>query len=372
MTEQEAHELLKKYHAGECTPDEAAQLHKWYGELLQQQPLKPYDATDYELHGLWRSIETQSAAIHSRPKRRLYWPIAAAVALIFGLGSAFYLLYLNKPQVQQQVAAHDQDKQPGRNVAVLTLANGQQVQLDSTTTGVVATQEGVTVTRGANGQLVYRANATTNGAGTNTLTTPRGGQFQVYLPDGSMVYLNAASSLTFPVAFNGAERSVTMRGEGYFEIAKDPKKPFKVTTGSQTVEVLGTHFNIAGYDDEPLVTTLAEGKVKVSISSSSKSITLKPDDQSTVADGGITVAEVNAADVIAWKDGSFIFSNSSLKDVLRQISRWYDVEVDYATIPDTKLNSEISRKETLRGVLRLIERTSGVALTYEGRRIMKK
>jgi ferric-dicitrate binding protein FerR (iron transport regulator) len=186
------------------------------------------------------------------------------------------------------------------------------------------------------------------------------------------VYLNAASSLKYPTRFTGNEREVTLTGEGYFEIAKNAKQPFIVVTTNQSIRVLGTHFNVSCYPGDPIKTTLAEGKIEISRPANSQKTTLKPGDQSIVSPEGIEVHQVNPDDVIAWKDGKFVFIRTPLKEMLRQISRWYDIDVDYSQIPDQNFDGEISRKLSLQEVLKSVEAGTDLHFQIEGRRIVRK
>jgi len=334
------------------------------------------------------------------------WPVvAAAIILIAGI-SYFFFRSVEQDIQQSDIYAHNKahDIPAGTNKATLTLANGKQIVLDDAANGLVAQQSGVIISKGANGQLIYSLSPSGRGGEAregsplslqggslpegesnriayNTITTPKGGQFQVFLPDGSMVYLNAASSLKYPVKFTGNERKVTLTGEAYFEIVKHTNQPFIVSSSNQVLRVLGTHFDVSSYAGEPVKTTLAEGRVEISSPAFSQKLQLKPGEQATLSsigkdakgkEGGFTVAQVRADDVIAWKDGLFVFTNTELKDLLRQIARWYDVEVDYVTIPDVNFDGEISRKTTLLQVLKLIEAGSDIPFHLEGRRIMRK
>ncbi len=390
MTEQEASELLKKYKEGSCTPQEMAFMESWYKDLEGNLPDVPYNDSADAVRRVWQmSLDKQ--VIPQKSLRRYYWPVAAACVLL--VASAIYFTSVIKDKPVQAPVALVEDAPAGSNRATLTLANGQEIVLDAAKAGTLAEQAGVTVSKNPNGQLVYvisneernLLNSTdkrslrsrddgTDAAGIayNTISTPNGGQYQLILPDGSKVFLNAASSLKYPIRFNTAERLVTLQGEAYFEITKHPDKPFIVSSIGQSVRVLGTHFNVASYKDEPVTTTLAEGKIEISQPSSSEKTILKPGQQCTITNTGIAVAQVNPEDVIAWKDGLFIFSNTELKAVFKQLERWYDVEVDYATVPDIRFYGEVPRNISLLKVLKLIEAGSNVKFRLDGRRIMRQ
>jgi ferric-dicitrate binding protein FerR (iron transport regulator) len=264
------------------------------------------------------------------------------------------------------------------------LADGTTIVLDSAGNTTLATQGNTHIIKLNNGQLAYRdADQRTPATALqyNTISTPKGGQYEIILPDGSHVWLNAASSLRFPAAFTGNERIVALTGEAYFEVAKNPAQPFKVTftgsAGDGQVEVLGTHFNINAYDDEAnSKTTLLEGKVKISRPQSGMQDPnpeiLNPGQQAAIADGvgNIKVLAVDADAAIAWKNGVFSFDNVDIKTVMRQIARWYDVEVVYeGALAAEKFEGEIPRSSTLADVFKILE-LSAVHFKIEGRKVI--
>ncbi|RYG02646.1 MAG: DUF4974 domain-containing protein, partial [Chitinophagaceae bacterium] len=300
---------------------------------------------------------------------------AAIITLIIGL-SVFYYQTERKPIVKTQTQIAN-DIKPGGNRATLTLANGKVITLDDASNGKLAEQNGIVITKTKDGQLSYAASSK---AGLtpefNTIVTPKGGQYQIHLPDGSKVWLNAASSLKYPTHFTGNERKVTLTGEAYFEVAKassSKNMPFVVSTGAQTVTVLGTHFNINAYnDDYAYQTTLLEGSVKINyiIKDYGKTVTLNPGEQSNVDGEGLSVKTVNAADAIAWKNGFFLFKDADLKMVMKSISRWYDIEVEYdGQLPNTMFSGEIHRNLTLNQVFEILSFYK-VHFKVEGKRII--
>ncbi|QHS63524.1 FecR family protein [Chitinophaga agri] len=369
MTEQEAKALLEKFEHGNCTPEEKLLLYSFYNEFGKTMPDTLQDERLEKMYQrIWMRMDRNRQA--NGISRSLFIRVAATVAIVIGLGTTYFVLTKNshKPSTPQVAL----ERLPGTNKAILTLANGKQIDLDSKINGTIAKQGNVSISKAADGQLVYTIEDGIAGSGYNTISTPNGGQYFVKLPDGSTAFLNAGSSLKFPLHFNHSERRVQLSGEAYFEIAKDPGKPFRVVCDGQLIEVLGTHFNVYSYAEEPRVTTLVEGRINATLPATSKTIKLKPGQQSITTPSGFNVEQVNANDVIAWKDGLFIFHNTSLKNVVRQLARWYDVEVDYSTLPDTEFNGEISRKDKLTDVLKLLETASDVPLTFDGRRIMRK
>jgi len=297
-----------------------------------------------------------------KPLSRRWWSVAAA--LLIG-ATALWLLRRQGTEDRPQAAtvSPKHDHVPGGNVALLTLSDGSTITLDSAHDGVLAQQGNSNVTKLKSGQLAYK---TLDGkpapAVFNTLTTPRGGQYRLVLPDGSEVWLNAASSITYPTFFSGKERTVRITGEAYFEIAQSAAMPFKVIVnapiGEQEVEVLGTHFNVKAYHDETAITTtLLEGKVRLN-SKGAEGVLLSPGQQGTQqADGNIRMnphADTEAA--IAWKNGLFHFEHTDIQEVMRQLARWYNVDVVFeGKITDEKFDGEITRNSNLTEVLKILQ-----------------
>ncbi|HEY9197357.1 MAG TPA: FecR domain-containing protein, partial [Mucilaginibacter sp.] len=248
--------------------------------------------------------------------------------------------------------------------------------LNNAIQGVIAQQANTSIHKNAGGRLIYTAAAGESPVDANGLipkniiTTPNGGQYEVVLPDGTHVTLNAASSLTYPVAFTGHERTVTLTGEAYFEVAHNKAMPFKVNSGVQTVTVLGTHFNVNAYPDEvAMKTTLLQGSVQVAVNGKEELIV--PGQQMVVQpqSGSLSKLTVNTDKEIAWKNGVFSFDGDDLKSIMRQVSRWYDVEVTYnGSFPDEKFFGEISRNSSLANVLKIME-LNNVHFDISGRRI---
>jgi transmembrane sensor len=325
--------------------------------------------------------------------RKLWW--AAAAVLIIGVSTAVVVSLTNNRKVEQTFANGNKRSQndvaPGGNKAILTLGNGSTIILDSAANGTLAQQGNVSVQKLSAGQLTYK---TLNGKPVdisyNTLSTPKGGQYRLKLPDGTDVWLNASSSITYPTAFVGKDRKVTVAGEVYFEVAKDKAKPFHVKVDDMEVDVLGTHFNINAYSDEGSIkTTLLEGSVKViggttavavssdrqpgsnGTSDRQQSVVLSPGQQAQVDQKKIKI--VNDADVeqvVAWKNGYFNFDKADLKTVMRQLSRWYDVEIVYEQgVPDLHFLGEIQRGLNLSDVLEGLKRAD-VHFRIEGKKII--
>jgi transmembrane sensor len=293
--------------------------------------------------------------------KQSWWKYAAAIIILFGAGTYLYIHNQNeKPSVTQNNPVPVQnDVAPGGNRATLTLADGSKIVLDSAKSGELAREENATITKTADGKIVYDPNEKlADKILFNTMATPRGGQYQLTLPDGSQVWLNAESSITYPTAFPGSERKVSITGEAYFEVAHNAKQPFRVETGSQMVEVLGTHFNINAYKEEPTInTTLLEGSIRLSSTFVHTSLILKPGQQGQLAENKLTLAaKPDVEQVMAWKNGAFNFENLPLATALREIARWYDVEVIYSNgIPQVTLGGGMGRDLNLSQVLKALQ-----------------
>ena len=301
--------------------------------------------------------------------------VAALVLLVTGKAVLFFLpASPNKqPASPGQPASFAHDLPPGSNNAILTLADGHIITLDSAVNGKLA-QQGNTKVIKLNGQISYLHTGSAQGDETtllNTISTARGNQYQLILPDGSKVWLNAASSLRFPTSFSGKERRVEVTGEAYFEIAKNPAMPFKVQAGNGEIDVLGTHFNVNAYTDEASVkTTLLEGAVVVKKETARQ--LLAPGQQAGFSPKGtITLSEnVDVARETAWKDGFFWFNNTDLHTLMRQVSRWYDVEVEFqGKITDDGFTGKIPRNLPLSKLLNVLEQ-SELHFKIEGKRII--
>lgn len=302
-------------------------------------------------------------------KINLWKRVAAAVLILIigGAGSYFFMKKHSAPQQQMQTAQTTHDILPGGNKATLTLSNGKTIILNKANNGMLASAGNMNVIKVNNGMLTYKVNTSTNLAPSmvqyNTLTVPRGGQFQLTLSDGTKVWLNAASSIRYPVAFTGKERVVEITGEAYFEVAKDATEPFIVKRGSMVVQVLGTHFNVNAYNDEGIMkVTLLEGLIKVQLTNGGRQSTIvHPGEQAQLNKAGAIklMKDANVNDAVSWKNGFFSFRNDNLEEVLLKLSRWYNVDVVY----DSGVNNQqqfsgrIDRNLTLSQVLKGLELT---------------
>lgn len=318
--------------------------------------------------------------LQPQQKRTLrLWPrlaVAAAVTVIaFGIW-----FYTNKIDSLRNTFGSGQiianDVAPGGVGATLTLANGEKIRLTDAGNGELARQAGVTVTKSASGEIIYEimssAKVENHRGAINTLSTARGETYQLRLPDGSRVWLNAASSITYSAnLLQLGKRKVKLQGEGYFEITKDKAHPFVVESKGQQVEVLGTHFNVNAYGDEPAIaTTLLEGSVKVS--QTDKEVILKPGQQALNEDNAFVVAAVDMDKAVAWKNGLFMFKSEKISEIMKKVQRWYDVDIVYSDgdIGALKFSGTISRYDHVSKLLDILETTGQVHFKIEGRKII--
>ena len=400
MTSERLTILINKYLSDTASPEEEQELTAWYQAANEQEVHWPV-ADEAEAAALKaRLLNNLQAAVHPAANihpipfyRQAKWQVAAAILILISAGA---WLWSSRSSHTDPVIGKTNTTPvqivPGGDKAVLTLSDGSTIVLDSAHNTTLARQGSTQVIKLNDGKLAYN-NTTANKAGTavlyNKVSTPKGGQYEVILPDGSHVWLNAASSLRFPTAFTNAERRVELTGEAYFEVAKDAGKPFKVhfTTSPEgqgsggIVEVLGTHFNINAYDDEAHVkTTLLEGSVRVippegpqPAAQSAK--LLSPGQQASISSESdkshkIQVQTVDTEEVIAWKNGKFQFSQADIKTVMRQIARWYDVEVVYeGPVSKERFEGEIPRNSSLSDVFKILE-LSAVHFKTEGRKVI--
>ncbi len=321
----------------------------------------------------------EAAVVPFKSKKTVFLPwtrVAAAVVILFISGAAYWMLVKeNKAKITSPIVLSSQKPSPvlpGGNHAILTMSDGSTIVLDSIQNGNI--QHGSAKINKQAGLIVYNGSLPLKVGSPviyNTLTTPRGGQYQVVLPDGSKVWLNAASSLHFPTAFTGNQREVELTGEAYFEVAKNKEKPFRVKVGDMQINVLGTHFNINAYTDENAVkTSLLEGSVKIIKCNASD--LLKPGQQAILnkKEDKIKISNANMDEVMAWKNGLFQFEGSDLTTIMREICRWYNVEVVYAgKIPVRRFEGKISRDAQLSEVLEILK-LSNVKFTVEGKKII--
>jgi len=286
------------------------------------------------------------------PKITRWWWAAALIVFLAGAGYLFNRDISPAPGARPYLVKNDLP--PGGNKATLTLSNGQQIILDSVANGTLAHQGSVIISKSANGKIDYQG--TDAAIVFNTLSTPRGGQYQLQLPDGSNVWLDAASSITYPIAFTGDQRTVTITGEAYFEVARDKSKPFHVRVGDMTIDVLGTAFNINAYIGEPVSKmTLVEGSIKISPAGRPSSL-LKPGQQGQLMGQQFRIVDdIDVDQTVAWKNGVFNFDKADLPAVIRQLTRWYDLDVRFrGPIPVREFRGKLPRDLNLSQVLKIL------------------
>ena len=363
--------LIQKYRDNTASEAEKEALLKWYRQKAYQDAEFPEneDAVgDFMLSRLNNEIKPNTRSL-SYTK----WLAAASVLLILGASWFFVSKFSGGADKTSNALAQKNDIPPGGNKAILTLADGSKIALTDTGKGKVANQNGIQITKSAKGQLIYtikssgNPNASSGITAFNTIETPKGGQFQVILPDGSKVWLNAFSSLKFPVNLSsGKERRVELKGEAYFEVVHNEAHQFRVVTDKQVIEDLGTRFNVNAYADEASSkTSLLQGKVR--ITAGGKTILLIPGQQAAVANG-IKVSEINAEEVIAWKNGYFDFDDEKLETIMRSVARWYNVDVVFE---DESLKKETfgaitTRFSNISTLLKIMEQTGDAKFSIEG------
>ena len=358
-----AKELLEKYKTGNCTPEEILLLQKWFHHLHEDELS---ELTEADLRKAQNELRRKMTSLTRKSSVAILWPriiIAAAILIVISIGTFFYRNYIDESNTKHAISGVKNDISPGGNIAFLTLADGRKISLTDAKNGQLAEQSGIKINKTADGQLEYTISNSDNSSQSisyNTIETPAGGQYQINLPDGSKVWLNSASSLRYPVRFIGKERRVEISGEAYFEVAHNSRMPFKVANASQTVEVLGTHFNIMAYPDETSTkTTLLQGSVKIIKENKSKIIS--PGQQTRVKDGNIDVVNVDVNEATAWKDGYFMFKSEDIQSIMRQISRWYNLEVTYqGNFPEKVFGGKISRSRNVSEVLEILESTGSI------------
>lgn len=313
--------------------------------------------------------------VNRKTKRiiKMYWA-AAAVLLVACLTGTAYHFFLADTPARHYAALKRHDIQPGGTNAVLTLGNGRQIILKPGQKANLPTQSGVRLQGGASGFIAYDLSAHDAGfddVSQNTLTTPRGGQYMVILPDQTKIWLNAASELKYPVRFEGRYREVHLSGEAYFEVSKNPLHPFRVVSDKQTVEVLGTHFNVNAYPGEDHnITTLIFGSVQVNTKAGKALI--KPGEHAVLdaGDEGLTVSQADLEQDLDWKDGNFVFVNERLDHIMHRLSLWYNVDIVFDSPVENKtFSGKISRQKNISEILWSLEKTKDVHFKIEGRRV---
>jgi transmembrane sensor len=310
-------------------------------------------------------------------RRRIWIRYASAAAILIVIATGSYFLGLHKPQKHLAQAnafqVHDV-KAPSTNNAIITLSNGRQIILDSAGNGTLVTQGNVNLVKLADGKIAYLGSSNNRSEmAYNTLTNPRGSKvISLTLSDGSQIWLNAESSIRYPTAFAGNERKVEITGEAYFEVAHDEAMPFIVRKGEMETKVLGTHFNVNAYDNEPAIkVTLLEGSVKVS--KAGEAVQLVPGQQAQINTNGKILLNktVEIDEVVAWKNGQFELNGNTIEPIMRQVARWYDLDIEYkGALPTDNFKGSVSRQENVSELLRILEQTKAVSFSIEGKKII--
>jgi len=374
MEKEDIKHILEELPAGKNADQDQRIAKLWLFQLNNKnRATLPESEIEHSKAEVWQRLE-QRLASGSRSIK--FWPrvLAAAAAMVL-IVSGLYFFNSDSRLLNKDTHRFSNDVEPGRMGATLTLANGKKLKLSDETDGALAEEAGVSVSKSADGQLVYIIK---NGAvissgidATNTLSTAEGETYQVKLPDGTRVWLNAASSLKYTAnLLDHGKRKVSLLGEAYFEVAKDKLHPFVVKTTSQDVEVLGTHFNINAYADEPVAsTTLLEGSVKLVYGNSNR--VLKPGQLAQAGNDGIKVSSANVEAITDWKHDEFFLDKMDFRMAMRKLARWYNIEVIYSgSVPENlQTGGWIPRNSKLSDVLKAIEATGQVEFKIEGRKL---
>lgn len=375
MTKEEILDLLARYEAGICNEKETAMLEQWLASQLHKRSWEWENETERQLvkRAMKRRIERRLFAKKVHPlftvKR-----VAAAAILLLSFSVAIGIYFFRHPADQVEDFYKSQAVLPGSNAARLTLADGRTIWLDDVPTGTVYNQKGIAITKLAGGGIDYKvddrsADEAVTG-GNNTISVPRGGQYQITLPDGTKVWLNSATTLTYPVAFAGHERTVSLTGEAYFEVVKNKAVPFKVNANGTAVLVTGTTFNVTAHTDEKTVkTTLVTGRVEVA--RGTQRTVLNPGQQAISSPyTSIQTKTIDTDYAIAWVNGDFLFEDQDIQTIMKDIARWYNVDVTFkGAIPSKKFGGTYTRSKGLEELLGYLESLSGMRFKLEERRV---
>lgn len=385
MEDKDAHAILERIQRGTASGKELLLFDQWYFQYHHQH-IQEY--SEAELQTVQEEMRAKLPVRQSNSEKRSMersllhkWSLIAVAASVLLLsGIAWYLFNSKSEEINKPSSIkYSNDISPGGDKAYLTLANGKRISLSDAKNGELAEESGIKIIKLANGEISYQV---TDKEGSslnkniiyNLIETPRGGQYQISLPDGTKVWLNAASTIKFPSSFARLvnRRVELLSGEAYFEVAKDSKHPFIVMTEQQELRVLGTHFNIEAYPDESAVkTTLIEGKVQLTSTHSSTKFILEPGQQAALTNNSFTVKQGKIEEAMAWRNNKFVFDNENIEGVMKKIERWYNVTVTFqGEKPDDKFTGSVSRFDQLSTVLDVLELTGNVHFQIEGRRVL--
>lgn len=389
MTEQEIQEVALRFFQGKTTPEEEQRLHQWFDDYKNRPEetliVKTNNENRTDVHAkLFAAIQTRIKKEERGTLRHIVarktimrWTAVASILLFISIWGIYYYMPNNELEPVRYTQLLDGDVGPGGNNAILELADGRTINLDVLSQGVASSLGNMQVKKEADGLLTLDvpAHSVSPTVAYNTIRTPAGGQYQIQLPDGTKVWLNASSSLTFPSVFDENHRQVEVRGEAYFEVARvldvtDSPIPFFVLNSGQRIEVLGTSFNVSDYTNEPIRTVLLKGSVRVHSLNSDTWATLVPGEQAQLVGNEISVTQADFESAIAWKNGDFMFNQETLPNIMKKLERWYDIDVEYHGMTPTKrFSGMISRSRNLSDVLEIMESTETVSFKIEGRRV---
>jgi ferric-dicitrate binding protein FerR (iron transport regulator) len=380
MEHQRLEYLIEQFSNGRITAEELQELNQWYDSV--DYGYKSFDKWINDAGGenelvdelfsrFERIPKSRKRITYLRPVYRLT-AMAASILLIIAVG----VILNNKKKIK--LSANNISEKPvvpGSQKAILKLANGEKIILDDQHPGKVASQYGTSIVKNNKGQIVYSNSADSANLTDrlyNTIETPRGGKFSVVLPDGTVAWLNAASTLKYPLRFSKNERRVELTGEAYFEVAHNKDQPFKVISKNQEVRVLGTHFDVKAYEDDDAVsTTLLQGSVLIHNNALNKSKLLVPGQQANLTLNDMQIGEVNVQQVVSWKKGYFLFDHNNIKDIMKLISRWYDVDIRYVDIDQREtFGGTFSEYSDLKEMLQNLQQLGHVHFKLDGRKII--
>lgn len=371
--------IVDKIFDGTASEAEVQQANDWYHSFGEEEVELDTDETEQSLSTkLKKKLLSHINKGGSQHTPKLYFWRAAVVVLVVSATLVYFILsgswYNQKQETRvQPVASVQEEIKPGTNKAVLILHDGTEIELDSSENGALGQQGNTKIIKLADGRVKYNDNKLQKSSVVlyNTIATPRGGQYQVQLPDGTNVWLNASSSIRFPAEFAGGDRKVEITGEVYFEVAHKAGSPFWVRTNQTEIKVLGTRFNVMAYENEyTLNTTLLEGSLIIQQDKYSQ--LMKPGNQVKLKKSGEAelVKEADVEEAVAWKNGKFLFASASMESIMRQVERWYDVEVQFDSAPDVHLSGQLTRYASVKELLRKLELTNEVHFKIEKRKII--
>lgn len=376
-------QLLDKYLSGKANREEQLLIEEYYNRMSRDsESVSDFSVDEEEVikenihQNILQFIHGSTSVKRLRIWQKPFFKYAAAI-LVAVISISLFLYTSNRQSTEESfLGLIDNEIVPGSNRAILELADGRIINLDDASVGEIADASGTKIIKTADGQLIYKLSESDGLANEkvafNTITTPRAGQYQVILPDGTHVWLNAESSIKYPSRFSKKERQVEITGEAYFEVAHDKQRPFFVKSEHQIIEVLGTHFNVNAYSDEGSTnTTLVEGSVKVYVNDVQSTV-LKPNQQAVLNNSNeLAVIPVQSEDVMAWKNGRFVFNNTDIQTVMRSVARWYDIEVEYVNgVPNKTVGGDISKFENITQLLEVLEVTCDIQFKRKGRRVL--